>query len=273
MLNRPSSDLFAERPVRSEFARGGVPIAVKRIVSVLVLMGIIGGSGAWLFWHAQQPATPEVIPTIKSEGTYKQRPAQPGGIDVPHQDVEVYHELDGHGAAKPEVEHLLPMPETPQEVPTPTPAPAPAAPVASAVEKLMAPEAAPRIETTVTAAPAAPVAAAPAPTVQTSAPAIVGTPKPQAVKPAAVASKPTAGKTAIQLASVTSEPAAQQLVKQLQHKHADALNGAILRIVRADLGAKGLYYRLQSQPMSLQQATHICAAIKQSNAGCLLVRY
>jgi hypothetical protein len=320
MPKPPPPELFAERPIRSDFGRTqvGVPYAVRRVITLFVLVILIGG-GVW-FYKSRQPDIPGVIPTIKSEGPYKQRPEQPGGIDIPHQDVEVYQGLDNtHATDKaPEVEHLMPMPEVPQSMPATPPVSPPSQPKPAEIESLIdtVPQAeTPKFVTTVSPTPVAPTsvppttasvsvapAPQPAPVIPTQAapikdtPATLKTPPVEAVSPvmlklvtvdgAPVISneapapaqilKPTAkteGDTAVQLASVQDKTVAEQMRLKLQGKYASILGGLSLQLVRADLGAKGVYYRIQSSPTSTQQAQQICLAMKNTNAGCILVRH
>jgi hypothetical protein len=264
---------------------------------------------------------PEPVPTIKAEGSYKQRPEQPGGIDIPHQDVQVYQALDAKGAPKEQEEHLLPPPETPHAAtvasstpttpavatfenltppptvattatpatvtPSPpvqavaTPAPPPkAAPVASV--KATTVSAAPAVKTP----PASPAVAKPAPITMSqvikdvtaqappSAPAsdAVTTVTTDAVS-AAPATPQTGGNAAIQLASLPDQATAQSAMTKLQSQYASVLGSTQLHLVKADLGAKGVYYRVQSQPISEDRAKNLCTAIKANNAGCILVRF
>ena len=62
------------------------------------------------------------------------------------------------------------------------------------------------------------------------------------------------------------------MMLNLQEKYSSALNGASLHLARADLGTKGIYYRIQSQPLTEEGANRICSSLKQMNAGCILVR-
>jgi hypothetical protein len=83
------------------------------VLGVLVIGGIVCGVGLMhLFDAGDQQASG--IPTIKAEMPIKQRPEQPGGIDIPHQDVTVFQKLDESAEAPAPVEHLLPPPEAPQ---------------------------------------------------------------------------------------------------------------------------------------------------------------
>ena len=196
------------------------------------------------------------------------------------------------------VEHLLPPAETPRNLPTTVtpqatgpgdiPTPVTPSPPTSSIDAIMAPAAAPPTAsidaaTAVDGAPALPPAESPLPPPQQTAPpapAPVPTPVPvpapvnAAASPAPPAAVKTAthGATVIQLASVNDKAAAQTAMDQLQSRYQAALGPAELRLNRADLGPKGIYYRIQSQGMSEAQATEICNAVKAQHQGCLLVR-
>lgn len=288
-MNQLPPELFSQRPVRSEWARAP-SYRMRRIITVTVCVLLITGILYRAFsWTSPKPGE---IPTIKAEtGTWKQRPEQPGGIDIPHQDVQVYQELDGKDAAKPGIEHLLPPPEVPQAATAPAPVVSNLPPPVAA-EPLMPP----KIETTVTnvtpAAPMpvpAPVASAPVETRPAPQPApqaapvtapvdsaVVPKPVPAAkAKPAATAQpqKTVSGKSghAVQLASVQGEDAAKAIMQKLQIHYASTLGDVQLHLVRADLGAKGIYYRIRSETLPDNQAREICAALAKAKAGCILV--
>jgi hypothetical protein len=113
MMNQSPPELFAERPIRSDFTRG-VSYRVRRIITVSVVATVAILGMYFAFGHKHAPAE---IPTITAEGSYKQKPDQPGGMDIPHQDVEVYQALGNNAAPASSVEHLLPQPETPKAPP------------------------------------------------------------------------------------------------------------------------------------------------------------
>ena len=83
--------------------------------------------------------------------------------------------------------------------------------------------------------------------------------------------KPAAGSKYIQLASVKSESEAKAKWAKLQAQF-PALKGADLRVQRADLGAKGVFFRVQAGPMAEGDAQKICNGIKSSKGDCLLVK-
>jgi len=294
MTNLPPPELFPQRPIRSDFI-GERPYRMRRTVTVVVMFAVIA---AGLYLKLSRPAQmPEDIPTIKAEGPLKEKPEQPGGITIPHQDVLAYQQLDNSGAGKQEIEHLLPPPETPQAPPAvqnPPPPPEPAQVTSPKIETLQPPPL-PQLATTVTepktGAPAtvvAPTPTAPAastpPTPATSAAAPAA-----ATAPAAVASAPLnppakknkavkeavfSGKTGyrVQLASIADQAGAATAAKKLQAKYASQLGKAKLHLTKADLGARGVFYRVQSNPVSNSEARDICAALKSAGAGCIVVR-
>ncbi len=277
MNSPPPHELHSpERPVRSDYSRDRT-YARRRLMTICVLALILGGAG-YAFFGRSAPS-PSEIPTIHAEGEYRQKPEDPGGIDIPNQDVRVYEQLEGKSGI-PRVEHLLPPPETPKVIEPPPSAPVPTAvPETPAVPLSVPPlvvESAP-VTTTVDKPQSPPP--------ETSAPDKGPVP---VLKKEAAPKKETGtltdviakinqnapvseDKAVLQLASVPGEGQAQALLDKLRQKYAAQLGKTSLRLVRADLGSKGVYYRVQSEPLVKEEAARICAALKKSNAGCILV--
>ena len=128
------------------------------------------------------------------------------------------------------------------------------------------------------------------PSQQTQTPDIADAPKPS-VKPDAPAKPKTAraDKTAeraaqvapaasdahfyVQLGSLSSEQAAQNAWKTFQRQFPAELNALGLHIEKADLGARGTYYRVQGGPVTEPQARSICSVISaQRQGGCLVTK-
>ncbi len=106
-------------------------------------------------------------------------------------------------------------------------------------------------------------------------PATVSPPAKKAAAPRAVqVSKldPSKG-FRIQIGSLRSKEAANRAwVKQLK-QHGKILSKLTLLVKRADLGKKGVYYRVQAGPLSNKTAAQrICDELKQKKVGCLVVR-
>ncbi|MCF8495600.1 MAG: SPOR domain-containing protein [Alphaproteobacteria bacterium] len=76
----------------------------------------------------------------------------------------------------------------------------------------------------------------------------------------------------VQLGSVRTSAGADGEWKALQKTYAAQLQNASYRVQEANLGDKGIYYRIQAGPMSKESATSICNAIKaQKPGGCMIV--
>lgn len=73
----------------------------------------------------------------------------------------------------------------------------------------------------------------------------------------------------VQLSSQQSEAGAQASANTLQRKFGTLFNGAKLSIIRADLGAKGVYYRVIMPTSSLADAQQLCGSIKSSGGDCV----
>lgn len=307
-MNRFSRhELFSfSHPVRPDFPQGP-DYARRRVITVIVLLLVLGAA-AYALWGPSRPTDPADIPTIKAEGEYKQKPSDPGGIDIPHQDVRVYDQLEGKNAPAPMVEHLLPPPEMPNEVPLPPVAAAQSAPAdltpprTQKTDALLNAQAAKRVDTTVEKAQASPVVTPPVlaetpktPAVSASvkavdlpkaaAPAPVKVPEASKIdKPAVKAetssvekviekinAKTQTGNTVIQMASSSNEAQARALMEQLQKKYASQLGSVKLRVTRDDLGSKGVFYRIQSETLAKDEAGRLCSSLKKLHAGCILV--
>lgn len=84
---------------------------------------------------------------------------------------------------------------------------------------------------------------------------------------------PQVGDYYIQVGSVRSADGAEGEWKKIQQKYRSALNGYSHRVERADLGAKGVFYRIQAGPVSRDAANTACNNIKQKTpGGCWIVK-
>jgi len=281
-----------------------------------LLAPVLAATGLLLFfaivWYAYtsgaNSTTEGGMPLIKADGTpTKMRPDQPGGMEVPHQDKQIYERLRGETDTA-AVERLLPPPETPVARPEP-PAPSPSVtaaepPPAIAEGPTSAPPsdlshsgrnapvplthsipgADPEDESPVpdterrSAAPVPPPPPRPvqqaAPPPQTAAPRPVPAPAPTqtaALPPPPAPSASSGGSFRLQIASVKTEDAARAEFQRLQRRYPD-LAGLGVAYVRADLGDRGVFYRVQAGPVDEARASSICSALKAQSVGCIIVR-
>jgi hypothetical protein len=81
----------------------------------------------------------------------------------------------------------------------------------------------------------------------------------------------TGGGYAVQVSSQRSEEEAQSSFRDLQAKFPDLLGGRTPIIRRADLGAKGIFFRTMVGPFaSADQATELCSNLKAAGGNCLV---
>ena len=84
---------------------------------------------------------------------------------------------------------------------------------------------------------------------------------------------PETGAFRIQLGSLDSASAAEAEWRRLRRRHRDLLEALRPRVQRADLGAKGVFYRLQVGPLAgAGRAKGLCEALARRNVRCLVVR-
>jgi hypothetical protein len=221
-------------------------------VLTAIVMAVFAG-GLWFFYHqgVRQPAMPGPggdVPLIRADDKpAKLKPDQPGGMPVPDQNVSVYDPKPG---AAP-VEKLLPPPEQPMPRPT---AKETASPPPSAAASPAHPAPATQQQAAATSAPKAP-------------------PKPAAKEtPAAAPAKSVpAGPVRIQLASLRTPEAAKEEWGRLKREHPELLGRLTAVAVKADLGDKGVWYRVQTQVFDdAAAADRLCADLKKQNVGCSL---
>src|SRR5579875_3224261 len=212
---------------------GGIrPVMRVLLSSALVLLVMAAFAGGVWFAHVSGGRRggdgSGDIPLLRADPhPFKVKPAAPGGMVIPDQNMLVY------GERHDTVEHLLPPPEAPMPR-----APPPAAPEHAAASP-----------------PPAPAAAMPA----------------AAAKPAAATAQ--GGGVRLQLGAVRSPQEARREWQRLKHDNADLLGDVAGFAVRADLGAKGIYYRIETAPFAdPAAAARVCAALKRRGSGCILER-
>ncbi len=303
-------------------ARGRVRSGIALVAALAVFAGIL-----WYAydWGMGQFETAD-LPVIVADTTpIKSRPEDPGGIEVPNQDVAVLND-PVPDPAKPQAERLLPPPETPPQAEAPPSAPAaeaeellrpppetaavpavkaPAAKVALPPETpqvapeatpdsvlpvpVPVPEAAPEPVTPEVAAaqpapdPPAPPAAAPAsetptqvadPVVAAPVTAPVTGPVTAPVAPQAAAlPEAKTGGFVVQLISIRSRDRARPAWANLQKAHPALLGNRELSIQKADLGDRGVYYRVRAGFFAERaSARGLCNALKTRGQDCLVTK-
>ena len=299
----------SERPLLSSGTGSRVKAKPGRLRWVLgaVALAAVGGFG-WVSWSAYKSGgtgIDGIVPLIKADNEPTRiRPDDPGGMPVPNQDKAIYDKLDPRRAPPQGVERLLPPPEAPvgrrPSTATPSTPSIPSAPSKPTIPTLGESSPAPEREVgtaVVKAAPEPPpptpqeqaAAAAPQPFTKLEAPpAPPKTPPAKDAAPKAppaqvasttpsapAAAKPPAAASGVrvQLGAVGSEDAAQKEWDRIRKANSDILGTMSPSFVRADLGDKGVVYRIQAGPLaSTDAAADLCSKLKTRNVGCFVAR-
>jgi hypothetical protein len=266
-------------------------------IVVGIFLGFVALAWAWAFQRGPSHAGSDVPVLAAGNQPTREKPTDPGGLKVADIDPLAYDS----GRAPPRVENILPAPETPLPQPAPDPKPVAAAPPTPSVTPAPPPATAPDkpVQTAVANPPDKPVSGAPAPAAATSSPAPSATsagdealpPAPAAkplpkARPAAFRqeAKPPAKNAAkafetgadgyrIQLASFHSQVDARAAEAKLRRSYGPVLGGVGVTVVSVDLGSRGTFYRLMAGPMKQGAASHLCDALRQRGAACLLARH
>jgi cell division septation protein DedD len=224
-------------------------IAVAAASMAIVIVAI------WYAWSAGQSAIDSPPPIVQADKSpVKVAPDEPGGMQVPHQDNEVFSAIED--APREPVEELLPPPEQPMDLPDVAAAPEapPRAETTPAPETLPARTVEPEKTTTATAEPE------PKPTPP---------PAPKAAEPAPAAS--SGGTYVIQLAALQSRDAANQSWARLVKKYTKLLAPLTLDIEPVNVAGKGTFYRVRGAGFATRaEAEQRCTNLKAAGQACLV---
>lgn len=279
----------------------GAPDSLPRRKSRLVLVAVIAVfalAAVAAVWYVGQAlmapggqSTGELPLLVADTSPVKARPDDPGGVEIQNRDKLVYKSFDGAAEEQP-VEQLLPAPEEPMQKPV-DPGPR-AAPLVNETPETIFPK--PTQNDAI--ATLAPAIAEPPVVSKQELPPPSETPKPKgdaasadpvapreapkAVEGATVAApKETVAKASIgvpggaiwlQLAALRDEAGAKAEWARLSTRHAAALGNLDNRIVRADLGAKGVWFRIQAGPFADRtSADTTCRTLVAEGANCKVV--
>jgi cell division septation protein DedD len=239
-------DYAEDPPPEDEYPRRSFLPGTLLAVGV---MAVFAG-GLWFAYHAGTKhaattvaAAPDQVPLIRADNDpVKVRPDKVGGMNIPDKDDPLYSLRPGASPA----EHILPPPEAPAPRPVAPPAPPPAP------------------------ATAQPGPTAVSPQQQAALPKPATKPADPAAKPADAAAGPP---TRIQLASLRSPDEARDEWQRLKHEHGDLLGKFTAVAVRADLGERGIYYRVEAGPVGDRaSAVKLCKALRDRGLECQLVQ-
>lgn len=272
--------------------------SITRWIPTLVVGIAFGGfiGLAWYAYHSGSQSTKEEdLAVVEADATpMKEKPLDPGGMKFPNQDKTIFETFSG-AQTPPKVERVMPAPEEPMarnmdtsdtqtwindKLKEPAPAAdakvnAPASSAVTEIPKANVKDVAPAAGTS---APIAPVAEAkdivthvakPTETkpVEAKPEVKVDAPKPIAkAEPKAAPAKSTSGTGKVQLGAYTSEEEARNAWERIKKKFPE-LSDKTVYVVKADLGAKGVYYRLRAGGIADVKA--FCAKLTAKGQACI----
>jgi cell division protein FtsN len=124
-----------------------------------------------------------------------------------------------------------------------------------------------------TSASATPSQPRPAQSATRGAPASDAPPRTAATAPPATAANAAGSGYVVQVSSQRSEADAQASLRSLQEKFRDQFGGRTAVVRRADLGAKGIYYRVVMGPFAAAgEADQFCSSFKAAGGQCIVQR-
>ena len=277
------------------------------LIAAVVIVGVAWAMSERYFDESEGN---KVVPLVTAEEMpVKVRPEEPGGVEVPDRDKYVYKSLTDD---EPEAEQLLPPPEEPMERPPVEVAEIPAPEVVTETPDLGreqatldAPEPPPPSDLAVAELaaaeqPAAPLEAAEAAEAAEQATADAGqmviadeapvaameiveaddaaVPEPSSEAEAPAAPEQSAALSAdspgllVQIGATKNEAAANGEFARLAKKHPEILSGLGSIVIRADLGDKGVWYRMRIGPFATRgEAGGVCGQLKAVDIGCFVV--
>lgn len=270
-----------------------------RLIAGFVLLAAVMALAlvAWFGFRGEETQTASAgggaVPIVRApDGPDRERPEDPGGVDVPDRDKQVYDTFrSGEEGGEPVVERLLPAAEAPLNDPEPAPEPQPEPETGTAAEEsdvADAPESAEGGETVTEteteaeagaeteALPEQEVASRPAPPPARPSelerkPSPV--PEPAATAPAVSAAAPAPdGPWQVQLAAFREEADALATWKRISRKHQSLLGDMSPVVKRADT-SNGVFYRLRVGGFDTREAANaFCGRLKAAGQDCISAR-
>lgn len=222
------------------------------------------------------------VPLIEADDApIKVRPEDPGGMRVAHRDKLVYQRLTEDGVPPP-VERLLPEPEEPLPPPERPEAGTDGAAQNGALAEVGAGDdgtssgqgtGEPGVAADASALSPEPPPGELSAAAQDALALLMPSSSAQTEAAREQTAAPGAGTYQVQLASVRSREEAQSEWARLRRRHPDLLSGLRPAVSRAEVEARGTYYRLRAGPVGgRDQARQICKALAGVNVDCMVVR-
>jgi len=267
----PYEDEYRGFEIRDDETGRGPLILVLALGVLLIFAGVV-----WNTYRQGVRSTEGGLPVIASnDGPYKRAPDQSGGLEVAGQDKAYYDSMDGLGDPAVQKASARNPIDIRRRDPVLAGGPGELPPVEEESEapKIRYAEAEPQAPAEEDSQPIQ-IAVARTPVIAESLEPITG------ASAIAVTSAPSVqrsrfsevGTYQVQLSALRSEDAARSAWTRLQNTAPDLFAGANLDIQRADLGARGVFYRLRVGSFANRDAAKgFCADVKAAGKDCMVV--
>lgn len=243
------------------------PILLFAALAVLILFALLVYN-AYRLGVRERDEAPVIL---AEEQPYRQRPADPGGYETPGQDIEAYElrEPDRRpdpGAVTSGTAGLRAGPEEPVATP---PQPSQSQMPDVTIETVDADRVTEEPEAEPEPAAREPERSEPAPRQQETPPRPAREPEPEPrTAPATVT-----GEYVVQIAAFRSRAEAEETWIAFTSRYPDLARGRAPSIQEADLGERGIYYRLRIAAFETRDAaTAYCSALSSRGQDCLVAR-
>jgi len=270
----PPTDEFATFDARDEDSRRG-PLLLAAAFAVFVLfLGVVWSAYNQGLRESGRDGAPRLLANTEP---YRERPLDPGGVQTPDTDMEVYDRLSGEDHADAAVT-TRPGPEEPLDESRP----------ALRIETVNAdqtgvepePDATATTDVTPRQAPARPEPDRPEPSPQRAepetppaAPARQPDPAPVQAPTAAGIAVDTSGDWVVQIASFRSRADAEAAWVAFQTRFSSIGAGVVPDVAEVDIPNRGVYHRLRIAAFaSRDAAVAYCARLQQRGQDCLVAR-
>jgi cell division protein FtsN len=256
---------------------GGGGRTVVVLLGLLVAVLLFSGVLFLAYQQGMREGARNTPPLIEADGSpVKVAPDEPGGMEIPNTDKLIYDRMNGEDPAEPGVEQLLPRAEEPMTVEERTPAPKPdvstpleVAPPSLAIVPDPEAAAAAEIEANANAEGGSEVVPVPVSPVSRGEPAVL---PPVAVPETPVAPQTSRnGRYVIQIAAFRDQVQAAAGFARLRTAYPDLIVGLTPDVEEADLGDRGIYYRLRIGAFATKDAAAtLCTRLKGRGQDCLV---
>lgn len=261
--------------------------AIRKLLYVVLVCSIVGGFSALAYYAYQFGRKPVDISQLQlveaSNEAYKEKPADPGGMEVPNMDKTVYDSISGkENGGLPKVERILPPPEEPmnphqvvyESVNGSASGDKKQLKVTNSREALLANKGLAEKELKPVVVKdnqwktpkKVNIASGLKPISEEDLKAVPTT------KPVNIPSKAVNARYRVQLGAFRSEGDASREWTRLSRRFSDELNALQHFVIRKDLGEKGIFYRLQAGPFDdSADARLACKKLVENKQGCFFV--